>query len=98
MTDLSPLPCAGLRVLDFGQGYGAIPGMILADYGADVVKVEPPEGELWRDAPAFLQWNRGKRGIVLDLRDAGDRARAVELAQVSDVLIQGFRPAATMPS
>ena len=90
----SSLPCAGLRVLDFGQGYGAIPGMILADYGADVVKVEPPEGELCRDAPAFLQWNRGKRGIVLDLRDAGDRARAVELALASDVLIQGFRPAA----
>src|SRR5262249_31789317 len=83
---------AGLRVIDFGQGYGAIPGMILADYGAEVVKVEPPHGEPGRAMPAFLQWNRGKKGVVLDLKTAGGREAAVLLAREADVIIQSFRP------
>src|SRR5262245_4945419 len=82
----------GLRVLDFGQGYAAIPGMILADYGADVVKVEPPGGEAWRGTPGFRQWNRGKRGIVLDLNTENARDQARTLALSSDVLIEAFRP------
>ncbi|MEE9198579.1 MAG: CoA transferase, partial [Dehalococcoidia bacterium] len=89
MTDM---PCDGLRVLDLGQGYGAIPGMILADYGAEVIKVEPPGGEAFRHLPAFLQWNRGKKSVVLDLKTDRGRRAAQALARESDVLIENFRP------
>ncbi len=84
--------CAGLKVLDFSQGYGAIPGMILADFGAEVVKVEPPAGEAFRHVPAFLQWNRGKKGVVLDLKSEDGRKAAQALARESDVLIENYRP------
>ncbi len=84
--------CAGLKVLDFSQGYGAIPGMILADYGAEVIKVEPPGGEAFRHLPAFLQWNRGKKGVALDLKSEEGRRAAQALARESDVLIENYRP------
>ena len=84
--------CAGLKVLDFSQGYGAIPGMILADYGAEVVKVEPLGGEAFRHLPAFLQWNRGKKGIALDLKSEEGRRAAQALARESDVVIENYRP------
>ena len=86
------LACEGIRVLDFGQGYGAIPGMILADYGADVIKVEPPGGESYRGKPAFLQWNRGKKGAVLDLKTEEGQAAAQALARRCDVVIENLRP------
>jgi crotonobetainyl-CoA:carnitine CoA-transferase CaiB-like acyl-CoA transferase len=86
------LPCDDLRVLDFCQGNGALAGMVFADYGADVIKVEPPGGDRFRSMPAFLQWNRGKRGVVLDLAGDAGRAAACKLAASSDVLIQNFRP------
>ena len=92
VMETGPRPCEGLRVLDLGQGYGALPGMILADYGADVVKVEPPAGECGRAAPAFLQWNRGKRSLVLDLTKEGERAELHRLVSASDVFIHNFRP------
>ena len=84
--------CAGLRVLDFGQGYGAIPGMVLADYGAEVIKVEPPDGERFRAMPAFLQWNRGKLGVALDLRTEEHRRLSRALAADCDIVIENFRP------
>src|SRR3990172_8370427 len=84
--------CAGLKVLDFSQGYGAIPGMILADYGAEVIKVEPPSGETFLHLPAFLQWNRGKKSVVLDLKTEEGQRAAQALARASDVLIENFRP------
>src|SRR5687767_8524040 len=84
--------CSGLRVVDFGQGYSAIPGMILADYGAEVIKVEPPGGERFRSMPAFLQWNRGKKGIVLDLKTPEGRHNAQLLAGTADVVVESFRP------
>ena len=84
--------CAGLNVLDLSQGYGALPGMVISDFGADVVKVEPPGGELGRGMAAFYQWNRGKRGVVLDLESPEDRRRARSLAVSSDVVIENFRP------
>ena len=86
------MPCEGLKILDFSQGYGAIPGMILADYGAEVIKVEPPGGEALRCLPAFLQWNRGKKGIVLDLKTEEGHQAARALALKSDILIENFRP------
>ncbi len=92
---------AGLRVVDFGQFIAApAAGQILADLGADVIKVEPPGGDASRrsgwqaDAcgPMFSAYNRGKRSIVLDLRRADDRGVAMELVRRADVVLQNARP------
>ena len=57
----------GLRVVDVSQGLaGPMASMLLADFGAEVVKVEPPAGDRLRDAPGYLAWNRGKTRAVLD--------------------------------
>lgn len=66
--------------------------MILADYGADVIKVEPPGGDLFRGRPAFWQWNRGKRGVEADLKSEAGQAAVQGLAAEADVLIENFRP------
>ncbi len=82
----------GIRVIDFGQYIaGPLTGMFLADQGAEVLKVEPPDGPRWR-TPANATWNRGKRSIVLDLKDAAGQTRARELVREADVLIENFRP------
>ena len=83
---------SGIKVVDFGQFVaGPLTGMLLADQGADVMKVDPPEGPRW-DTPANATWNRGKRSIALDLKDAADVARAQALIASSDVLLENFRP------
>lgn len=82
----------GVRVIDFGQ-YLAAPeaAMILADHGAEVIRVDPPEGPRWRHhANAILQ--RGKRSIVLDLKDEADLATARALIASADVVLESFRP------
>ncbi|MFS8978597.1 CoA transferase [Cupriavidus necator] len=92
---------AGLRVLDFGQFIAApSAGQIMADLGADVIKIEPPGGDASRRSgwqadncgPMFSAYNRGKRSIVLDLRRADDRRVAMELVRSADVLLQNARP------
>ena len=56
-------PCTGLTVLDFSLGMpGAICTLVMADYGAEVIKVEPPGGDPYRFQPAWISWNRGKKG------------------------------------
>jgi crotonobetainyl-CoA:carnitine CoA-transferase CaiB-like acyl-CoA transferase len=85
--------CRGWRVIELGQGLaGSMPGMMLADNGADVVKVEPPWGDWSRAQSGWRMWNRGKRSIVLDLRERNDRVVAARLAEGADVLIESFRP------
>jgi crotonobetainyl-CoA:carnitine CoA-transferase CaiB-like acyl-CoA transferase len=85
--------CAGLRVVDLSQGMaGPLATMVLADHGADVVKVEPPTGDLARGEPGFLMWNRGKRSVVLDLGVEADRAHARTLARTADVVVASARP------
>ena len=94
-------PYAGLRVLDLGQGIASpYCGELLAIYGADVIKVEPPEGD-WarrlgttygRHSTLSAVYNRGKRGLCLDLKHEKGLAIARELARKSDVFIEGFRP------
>ena len=85
--------CAGLVVADFSQGMaGPMATMIMADHGADVVKVEPPGGDFARGTPGFLMWNRGKRSVALDLATARDRGRAAALAHDADVVVESFRP------
>ena len=67
----------GIRVIDFTQGRaGPYAGMLLAEQGADVIKVEPPAGDRARGTPAFHVLNRSKRGVILDLTRRGDRASA----------------------
>jgi crotonobetainyl-CoA:carnitine CoA-transferase CaiB-like acyl-CoA transferase len=101
--DGPPQPLAGTRVLDLTHALaGPYCTMLLADLGADVVKVEPPgEGDQTRrwgppfvngESSYFMSVNRNKRSVVLDLKkDAGLRA-AVDLALASDVLVENFRP------
>ena len=82
----------GTRVIDFGQYIaGPMAAMLLADQGADVIRVDPPGGPRW-DTPANVTWNRGKRSIVLDLKSAGDAATARRLIATADVVIENFRP------
>ena len=83
----------GVRVLDFGHYIpGPLLGMLLADQGADVIKVERPEGDPARKHAAFATWNRGKRSIVLELKQETDRQTAQELAGTVDIVIENFRP------
>ena len=86
-------PCTGLTVLDFSLGMsGALCTLVLADYGAEVIKVEPPGGDPFRFQPAWISWNRGKKGIVLDLSTSEGRQQAMQLAAQADVLVESFRP------
>lgn len=100
-------PLAGLRVLEFGQiAAGPFGGMLLADLGADVVKVERPDGgDGMRDWPPlvegdsgqgysgnFASLNRNKRSIVVDLKDTADVQRLLGLCRRADVILENFRP------
>ncbi|MDX2847054.1 CaiB/BaiF CoA transferase family protein [Actinacidiphila glaucinigra] len=95
-------PLSGLLVADFSRILaGPYATMLLADLGADVVKVEGPHGDdtrSWtppvRDGVStyYLGINRGKRSVALDLRDEADREAARELARRADVVIENFRP------
>lgn len=101
-------PLAGLKVLELARVLaGPWAGQILADLGADVIKVEAPEGDgtrQWgppwverggeRAAAYYHSTNRGKRGIVADFRDAADLARVKELAAEADVMIENFKTGA----
>ena len=88
-----PGPCTELTVLDFSGGMpGALCTLIMADFGADVIKVEPPGGDPYRFQPAWISWNRGKKSVVLDLATTEGCAHAIELIGAADVLVESFRP------
>ena len=83
----------GIRVVEFGQYIpGPLLGMLLAEQGADVIKVERPGGDPARSEPAFATWNRSKRSVELDLKSPDGLERAQELINWADVLIENFRP------
>lgn len=85
-------PLTGIRVVDFGHYIaGPLTGMLLADQGAEVIKVDRP-GRPDYDTPANGVFNRGKQRITLDLKDADDLAIAVKLIRSADVVIENFRP------
>ncbi|GAC1342312.1 MAG: hypothetical protein NVSMB20_18360 [Bradyrhizobium sp.] len=78
----------GIRVLDLSTGIaGPMAAMFLADFGADVVKVEPPSGDPARALPGFAVWNRNKRGIVIDSANPADQSRLDELMAGADVCV-----------
>ncbi|WP_430336336.1 CaiB/BaiF CoA transferase family protein [Rhodococcus sp. ACT016] len=96
-------PLDGYRVLDFSRNVaGPLAGQILADLGAEVIKVEPPRGEAARHivdttsseglAPYFLPYNRGKRSLVADLHTPEGVEQILSLVQTTDVFLDGFRP------
>ncbi|MGA9866811.1 MAG: CoA transferase [Acetobacteraceae bacterium] len=93
----------GIKVIEVGQALaGPLAGVILADMGADVIKVEKPDGgddaRLWGppfiegDSLFFHATNRGKRSVTLDIKSAEDVARLKTLAADADILIQNLRP------
>ena len=88
----------GLRVLDLSSGpAGGLATMMLADFGADVLKIEPPGGDRFRSLAAAPMWLRGKRSLQLDLREDDARARLQELARAADVAVASFRPGRAAP-
>lgn len=101
MDEVTPGPLAGVRVVDFSRVLsGPIVGRMLADLGADVVKVEPPEGDLTRFADPkvnsislyFTQQNVGKRNVSVDLAHPDGAAAARRLVASADVVLENFRP------
>jgi crotonobetainyl-CoA:carnitine CoA-transferase CaiB-like acyl-CoA transferase len=98
-------PCAGIRVLELGTSMisGPFCGQMLGDMGADVVKLEGPEGDVMRQvyplrdgqSAQFHQFNRNKRSIAVDLKSPDGIATAQALIRRSDVLIENMRPGVT---
>jgi crotonobetainyl-CoA:carnitine CoA-transferase CaiB-like acyl-CoA transferase len=92
-------PLAGFRVLDLSRLVaGNMLSLQLGDFGADVIKVEPPEGDplrAWRDGGEELFWktySRNKMSVVLRLRDAAARDALLRLVETADVFIENYRP------
>ena len=100
-ADTAPGPLAGIRVIDLATERGELCGRVLADLGAEVIKVEPPDGARSGRLPPFvggregdldgsLYWAAvalGKRSVVLDLDSAQDRERLRGLAAEADILV-----------
>jgi len=86
-------PLAGIRVLDLGTVIaGAYASAILANLGAEVVKVESADGDPWRDRGiGFTAYNRGKRGLVVDLKRPDGQALFLDLAAQADVVLDNYR-------
>lgn len=105
MTQAKNLPLQGIRVLDVSQVMaGPFACMLLADMGADVIKVEPPGGDQTRgamgfkmkgpDSMGFLNMNRNKRSLTLDLKSDEGREFFYELAKTADIIVENYRPGA----
>ena len=92
------LPLEGVRVIEFTHMVmGPTCGMILADLGAEVIKIEPPGGDKTRNLPGlgigfFRSFNRNKKSVVLDINTPSGHATALELIGQCDVMLENFRP------
>ena len=97
-TPHTGLPLDGIRVVEFTHMVmGPTCGMILADLGAEVIKVEPPGGDKTRKLPGlgigfFRSFNRNKKSVVVDIQSEAGRATATELIGTADVVLENFRP------
>lgn len=96
-------PLKGVRVIDLTAVVsGPVATMMLADQGADVIKIESPRGDLMRNvgsitkgmSATFLSCNRGKRGLALDIKNPGGLTIVKDLIATADVFVQNFRPGA----
>ncbi|PYN04868.1 MAG: hypothetical protein DME02_20975 [Candidatus Rokuibacteriota bacterium] len=86
-------PLDGVRVIDLTSYIaGSYAATMLADLGADVVKIESLEGDSFRELPGFFAWNRGKRSIALNLKTPEARALVERLARDADVVMENMRP------
>jgi crotonobetainyl-CoA:carnitine CoA-transferase CaiB-like acyl-CoA transferase len=84
---------SGFRVIDFSHYIaGPYASMLLAELGAEVIKIERPRGDPYRKEPGFRVFNRSKKGIKLDLKTDEGQKIALELAEHADVVIESFRP------
>jgi crotonobetainyl-CoA:carnitine CoA-transferase CaiB-like acyl-CoA transferase len=95
------LPLEGIRVLEYAQYVaGPFAGLLLADLGADVIKIEPPTGDAWRryepfaegESRYFYALNRNKRSVVLDLKDDEDLLASRSLIRTADVVLHNVPP------
>ena len=97
-TSQPELPLSGIRVLEFTHMVmGPACGLLLADLGAEVIKIEPPHGEHTRSLPGsgagfFPMYNRNKKSICLDLKSPRGHEAALRLAATADILVENFRP------
>ena len=81
-------PLTGVRVVELSTGIaGPVAGMLLGDYGAEVVKVEPPGGDPARALAGFAVWNRNKQSVIVDPRADRDRQRLSEMLAGADLCI-----------
>jgi crotonobetainyl-CoA:carnitine CoA-transferase CaiB-like acyl-CoA transferase len=86
-------PLTGITVVEIaGIGPGPFAGMLLADMGADVIRVERPGGGLFAGNPELDYLNRGKRCIALDLKSAGGVAALLRLIEKADAVFEAFAP------
>src|SRR5262249_25485211 len=101
LRNMSPQALSGLRVLDVTQVMaGPFCTMILADLGAEVIKIEPPGGDSTRqmpgavgtDSPSFNAVNRGKRSIVLNLKSPAGARVLERMARSADIFVENYRP------
>jgi len=101
-NEASAGPLAGVRVIDFTHhAAGPMCTMLLADYGAEVIKIEPPDGEAFRTSGTvrvdgehvgFIALNRNKKSVVLDLKAPGGREAVLKLIAGAHVVVENFRP------
>lgn len=101
-AEMSEKPLKGIKVLDFTRMLaGPFCTMLLGDLGADVVKIESPEGDPIRhqgppffdgESMSYLAVNRNKRSVVLDMKQEADKELARDLARSADVIVENFRP------
>lgn len=83
----------GTRILDLSWGVaGPLGVLLLAEHGADVIKVEPPGGDPFRSYPGYRVWTRSRRSVVCDLKADAGRDAFARLAQSADVVVESFRP------
>ena len=98
MTEQQNLPLAGVRVIEFTHMVmGPAAGLILADLGADVIRIEPAEGDSTRKLPGsgagyFPMYNRNKRSLCVDLKSEAGREAVLRLIDSADIVIENFRP------
>src|SRR3954447_14840109 len=86
----------GVRVLDLSWGIaGSLGVLLLAEQGADVIKVEPPGGDPFRSYSGFAVWNRSRRSVTIDLKQPAGLDAFLRLVDDADVVVETFRPGVT---